>query len=147
MKRWRIVLWSAGLVRALGVVMPLGLVVLMVNPASYGPMGVADPGSRRRLDGNFAAAAGGALVDQRWWCLLAAAIVTVALGWTQWLHNRSRNDHDYATSGQRNVTWLTPVEAELYMDSRLSDAVQDSLRTRCYDPGRGTFVLRSCGGL
>jgi hypothetical protein len=73
--------------------------------------------------------------------------LAVASGWTDLMHNRSENDHESATSGQRNETLLTSVGEAPTSIARLNNAAPDSTRARCYDPGRGISILRSCGGL
>jgi membrane-associated phospholipid phosphatase len=131
----------------IGVVVALGLVVMMVQ-------------SRTPRWKWLIPAFGGALMAAclllqaaHWFtdivagALLATAILAAASGWTDWMHNRSKNDHESATSGQRNETLLTSVGETPTSIARLNNAAPDSALTRCYDPGRGTFILRSCGGL
>jgi membrane-associated phospholipid phosphatase len=131
----------------IGVVVCLGLVVLVLQPRA---------GRWRWLIPALVGALMGAclLLQAAHWftdivggALLAAAILAAACGWTDWMHNRSENDHESATSGQRNETLLTSVGGAPTSIARLNNAAPDSALTRCYDPGRETFILRSCGGL
>jgi membrane-associated phospholipid phosphatase len=131
----------------IGVVVALGLVVLMVQP-------------RTRRGKWLIPAFGGALMGAclllqaaHWFtdivggALLATAILAAASGWTDSVHNRSENDYESASSGQRNETLLTSVGEAPTSIARLNNAAPDSALARCYYPGRGTFILRSCGGL
>jgi membrane-associated phospholipid phosphatase len=79
--------------------------------------------------------------------LLAITILAATSACTDWMHSRFRNDHDYAASEQRNVTLLTPVSNGDISIAPLNNEVPASTHTDCYDPGRGTFTLRSCGGV
>jgi len=129
MTRGRIALWSAVAFTALAVEVHLGLFV-------GGLMGAS-----------LLLQAAHWFTDLLGGVLLAAAVLAVASGCTDWMHNRSKNDHESATFGQRNETLLTSVGEAPTSIARLKNAVPDSALARCYDPGRGTFILRSCGGL
>ena len=129
MTRRRIALWSAVAFTALAVEVHLGLFV-------GGLMGAS-----------LLLQAAHWFTDLLGGVLLAVTILAAASGWTDWMHNRSKNDHESATFGQRNETLLTSVGEAPTSIARLKNAVPDSALARCYDPGRGTFILRSCGGL
>jgi membrane-associated phospholipid phosphatase len=131
----------------IGVVVCLGLAVLVLQPRA---------GRWRWLIPALVGALMGTclLLQAAHWftdivggALLAVAILSTASGWSDWMHNRSENDHEFATSGQRNETLLTSVGEAPTSIARLNNAAPDSAFARCYDPGRGTSILRSCGGL
>jgi membrane-associated phospholipid phosphatase len=79
--------------------------------------------------------------------LLATAILAAASACSDWMHNRLENDHDSAASGQRSVTLLTPASEGDISIAALNNKVPASSHSDCYDPGRATFILRSCGGV
>jgi membrane-associated phospholipid phosphatase len=79
--------------------------------------------------------------------LLATGVLAAASGWTDWMHDRPENSHESAASQHRNGISFTASSERPTSIARLNNAVPDIGVTDCYDPGRGKFVLRSCGGL
>jgi len=132
----------------IGVVVCLGLVSILMQPRTG------------RWVWLVPATAGGALMAAclllqaaHWFtdvvggALLATSVLAAASGLIDWLPKRSVNDHEIAASEQRNGRPLTRVAERSTWIARLNNAVPDIGLTDCYHPGRGKFVLRSCGGL
>jgi membrane-associated phospholipid phosphatase len=131
----------------IGVVVCLGLVVLMVQPRVGQAKWLIPAFGGVLLGASLLLQAAHWFTDIVGGALLATGVLAVASGLSSWINNRSRNDHESTASGRPNGTWLTSVAEESIYVARLNNAVPDIGVTDCYDPGRGKFVLRSCGGL
>ena len=131
----------------IGVVVSLGLVVLTVQPRAGR--------SKWLIPASVGVLMGVSLLLQaaHWFTdivgggLVATAVLAGAAGLSNRTNNRARNDHESAAFGRRIGTSPTSVAEESIYVARLNNAVPDIEIIDCYDPGRGKFVLRSCGGL
>ena len=131
----------------IGVVVCLGLVVLMVQPRMGWPKWLIPVFGGALMGASLLLQAAHWFTDIVGGALLATVLLAAASGLSNWMNNRSRNDHESAASGRRDETLLTSVAEESIYIARLNNAVPDMGVTDCYAPGRGKFVLRSCGGL
>jgi membrane-associated phospholipid phosphatase len=131
----------------IGLVVCLGLVVLVLQPRAGRWMWLIPV-----LAGALMAAS--LLLQAAHWCtdvvggaLLATAILAAASSCTDWLRDRSENDQKFGTPSERKSASLTSIGQDATFIARLNNVAPDSRRTGCYDPGRGNYILRSCGGL
>jgi len=131
----------------IGVVVCLGLVVLMVQPRMGWPKWLIPVFGGVLMGASLLLQAAHWFTDIVGGALLATVLLAAASGLSNWMNNRSRNDHESAASGRRDETLLTSVAEESIYIARLNNAGPDMGVTDCYAPGRGKFVLRSCGGL
>ena len=131
----------------ISVVVCLGLVVLIVQPRTRWWIWLIPAFGGLLMGAAMLLQAAHWFTDVVGGGLLAAAILAAASACTHSMHDRLKNDHDSAASGQRNVTLLTRASERDTSIARLNNEVPVSAHTDCYDPGRATFILRSCGGV
>lgn len=131
----------------IGVVVSLGLILQMVRPRTGRWFWLIPAFGGALMGASLLLQAAHWFTDIVGGTLLATAILAAATGGTDWMQNQPENDQESAASGRRNDTLLTSVGGGPTLIARLYNAVPDWARTRCYDPGQGKFILRSCGGL